>query len=88
MKLSPAELICRKRDGEALTDEQVVGFCFLLIIAGNETTTKLLANCLFAMQRFPDARRTVIAPRRTERAMVFEIVTTDGTVERIDGADS
>jgi cytochrome P450 len=36
-------------DGEALTDKQVVGFLFLLIIAGNETTTKLLGNCLLAL---------------------------------------
>ena len=40
-----AALIAAEPDGEALTDKQVVGFCFLLIIAGNETTTKLLGNC-------------------------------------------
>src|SRR4051812_10057597 len=31
--------LCAAGDDE-LSDEQVVGFCFLLIIAGNETTTK------------------------------------------------
>ena len=31
---------------ETLTDEQVVGFCILLMIAGNETTTNLLCNLL------------------------------------------
>src|SRR5262249_167022 len=51
-----AALIAAEPDGEALTDEQVVGFCFLLIIAGNETTTKLLGNCLLALQRFPTER--------------------------------
>ncbi len=40
----------------ALSDQQVVGFCFLLIIAGNETTTKLLANCLLALQQYPSER--------------------------------
>jgi cytochrome P450 family 109 len=29
---------------ETLTDDQVVGFCALLMIAGNETTTNLLGN--------------------------------------------
>src|SRR6185295_9850572 len=49
--------LCTAGTGDdALTDEQVVGFCFLLIIAGNETTTKLLANCLLALQLFPSAR--------------------------------
>ncbi|MFI4934093.1 MAG: cytochrome P450 [Caulobacterales bacterium] len=31
---------------ETLTDDQVVGFCILLMIAGNETTTNLLGNLL------------------------------------------
>jgi cytochrome P450 len=31
---------------ETLSDEQVVGFCALLMIAGNETTTNLLGNLL------------------------------------------
>src|SRR5262249_23297734 len=51
-----AALIAAEPDGEALTDEQVVGFCFLLIVAGNETTTKLLGNCLLALQRFPSEK--------------------------------
>jgi len=31
---------------EVLTDDQVVGFCILLMIAGNETTTNLLGNLI------------------------------------------
>ena len=31
---------------ETLTDDQVVGFCILLMIAGNETTTNLLGNLI------------------------------------------
>lgn len=31
-------------DGERLTDQEIVGFCILLLIAGNETTTNLLGN--------------------------------------------
>src|SRR5262249_54755522 len=30
-----AALLAAEPDGEALTDDQVVGFCFLLIVAGN-----------------------------------------------------
>jgi cytochrome P450 len=33
-------------EGERLTDEQIVGFNILLLIAGNETTTNLLGNLL------------------------------------------
>ncbi len=31
-------------DGDRLTDAEIIGFVFLMIIAGNETTTKLLGN--------------------------------------------
>ena len=34
-------------DGDRLTDEEIIGFMFLMVIAGNETTTKLLANAAF-----------------------------------------
>gem|GEM_PF-6300971 len=34
-------------DGDRLTDEEVLGFMFLMVIAGNETTTKFLANAAF-----------------------------------------
>ena len=41
-------------DGDKLTDEEVLGFLFLMVIAGNETTTKLLANAAFWGHRNPD----------------------------------
>ena len=31
-------------DGDRLTDEEVIGFLFLMVVAGNETTTKLLGQ--------------------------------------------
>lgn len=33
-------------DGEYLTEEQLLGFCILLLVAGNETTTNLIANAV------------------------------------------
>jgi cytochrome P450 len=53
-------LVHTEVDGERLDDLELVGFCFLLIIAGNETTTKLLGNALHALQCFPDERRRVL----------------------------
>jgi cytochrome P450 len=76
-----AALLAAESDGERLTDDQVVGFLFLLIIAGNETTTKLLGNCLLAMQRFPSERAKVIAePARIPDA-VEEILRYEGSTQ-------
>ena len=41
-------------NGDRLTDDEVLGFMFLMVIAGNETTTKLLANAAFWGHRNPD----------------------------------
>ncbi|MDQ1383450.1 MAG: hypothetical protein QOG65_829, partial [Actinomycetota bacterium] len=72
-----AALVAAESEGDHLTDDQVVGFLFLLIIAGNETTTKLLGNCLLAMQRFPGERHKVVRdpariPDAIEEVLRFE----------------
>ena len=41
-------------DSDRLTDDEVLGFLFLMVIAGNETTTKLLANAAFWGHKNPD----------------------------------
>ena len=41
-------------DGDRLTDDEIIGFMFLMVIAGNETTTKLLANAAFWGHHNPD----------------------------------
>jgi cytochrome P450 len=48
-------------DGDRLTDEEVLGFMFLMVIAGNETTTKLLANAAFWGHQNPDQLTQVYA---------------------------
>jgi cytochrome P450 len=44
-----------------LTDEQVIGFCLLLISGGHETTSKLIANGVRLFASHPDQRDAVIA---------------------------
>jgi len=41
-------------DGDRLTDDEVISFLFLLVVAGNETTTKLLGNAWHWGWRNPD----------------------------------
>jgi cytochrome P450 len=49
-------------DGERLTDEDVIAFLFLMVVAGNETTTKLLGHAVFHLTRHPDQLQRVFAP--------------------------
>ncbi|HEY4943628.1 MAG TPA: cytochrome P450 [Rhizomicrobium sp.] len=56
--------------GETLSDDQVVGFCILLMIAGNETTTNLLGNLLNRLARAPENWAALRAdPSGIERAI-------------------
>lgn len=41
-------------DGDKLTDEEIIAFLFLMVVAGNETTTKLLANAAYWGFKNPD----------------------------------
>lgn len=48
-------------EGDRLTDDEILGFMFLMVIAGNETTTKLLANAAFWGHKNPDQLSPVYA---------------------------
>ncbi len=47
--------------GERLGDDELLSFANLMIVAGNETTTKLLANALYWLWRHPEQRAWVRA---------------------------
>lgn len=48
-------------EGDRLTDEEIIGFMFLMVVAGNETTTKLLGNALYWAARTPGEYAKVVA---------------------------
>jgi cytochrome P450 len=48
-------------DGDRLTDGEIIAFLFLMVVAGNETTTKLLGNALFHLSAHPRQRAQVLA---------------------------
>lgn len=41
-------------DGQRLSDLELLGFCVLLLVAGNETTTNLIGNSILCFDQFPD----------------------------------
>ncbi len=54
------ELMDAEVDGKRLTDEELLGFCVLFVIAGHETTTKMVANAIELLDRHPDQRRQLL----------------------------
>ena len=47
-------LVSAEIEGDRLTDEEVISFLFLMVVAGNETTTKLLAHAVHWGTTYPD----------------------------------
>ncbi|HEX2171624.1 MAG TPA: cytochrome P450 [Dehalococcoidia bacterium] len=48
-------------EGERLTDEEILYFCYLLILAGNETTRNAISGGVRALIDHPDQRRHLAA---------------------------
>jgi cytochrome P450 len=68
-------------DGERLTDIDIVAFCFLLIIAGNETTTKLIGNAVNWLSVNPDQRRLIVDDPDLIPEAVEETLRYDGSTQ-------
>ena len=47
-------------DGQRLTEEELLGFCFLLVLAGNDTTSSLIGNGIVLLVEHPDQRARLV----------------------------
>jgi cytochrome P450 len=50
-----SDLIAAHEAGETLTAQELVDFCIVLLVGGNETTTNLLGNAILCFNEYPDA---------------------------------
>src|SRR5690606_8191394 len=76
-----AALIRAERDGRRLDDIEVVAFGFLLIIAGNETTTKLLGNAAYWLTKNPDQKRLLLDDPGLIPDAIEEILRYEGSTQ-------
>lgn len=76
-------LLAAEIDGDRLTEREVLGFLFLMIVAGNETTTKLLANALYWLWRNPAERDRVRADPSLVPGWVEETLRYDNTSQAL-----
>ncbi|MBB1034231.1 cytochrome P450 [Dietzia sp. CQ4] len=68
-------------DGETLTEEELLGFCFMLLIAGNETTTNLISNTAQILSERPETLRTIAAEHSLLPAAVEEFLRLESPVQ-------
>lgn len=57
-------------EGERLSDDEILGFCYQLIVAGNDTTTSLIGNGAVLLARHPDQQKLLAeSPERIPNAV-------------------
>ncbi|QBD83421.1 cytochrome P450 [Ktedonosporobacter rubrisoli] len=61
-------------DGERLSSEELVGFCVLLLVAGNETTTNLIGNTILCLDEHPEAMEQLRAKRELVPGALEEVL--------------
>lgn len=69
-------LIQAEENGDKLSSDELIPFCNLLLIAGNETTTNLISNLIFSLLENPGtyealAQSPELVPRAVEEAVRF-----------------
>ena len=76
-------LLRAELDGDRLSDKEIIGFLFLMIVAGNETTTKLLGNALYWLDRNPGERRKLEADPSLVPAWAEETLRYDNSTQAL-----
>jgi cytochrome P450 len=67
-------LLAAQIDDEHLSITEVLGFCFLLLVAGNETTTNLIGNALLCLDTYPEVWKQLHAEPALAPAVVEEVL--------------
>jgi cytochrome P450 len=74
-------LLAAEIDGERLNDIELIGFGFLLLVAGNETTTNLISNAAILLDRHRDQRRLLLEDPGRIPTAVEEFLRYDSPVQ-------
>ncbi|MGE0682575.1 MAG: cytochrome P450 [Candidatus Binatia bacterium] len=70
-------------DGESLQDWEILGFCILLLIAGNETTTNLMSNMLNLLTDRPELWQRLREDRSLVEPVIEETLRYESPVQQL-----
>jgi cytochrome P450 len=74
-------LLTSSPEGDALSHEELLSLCFLLTVAGTETTTSGMGNALLLLDHFTHDRARLVADRSLLPTAVDELLRYDSPVQ-------
>jgi cytochrome P450 len=74
-------LLAAEIDGARLSEPELIGFGFLLLVAGNETTTNLISNAAILLDRHRDQRRLLLEDPARISGAIEEFLRYDSPVQ-------
>jgi cytochrome P450 len=74
-------LIAARDDNEVMSDDELLAFVTLLLLAGNETTTNLIGNGLLALARHPEQMELLRRNPDLAPGAIEEMLRYDGPVQ-------
>lgn len=74
-------MVAAEHEGRQMTDAEIAGTAFLLLTAGNETTTNLIANMTMVIGTDPDLRRTLVDDPSLIPAAAEEVLRLESPVQ-------
>ena len=76
-------LMAAEMDGDTLGDEEIISFLFLMVVAGNETTTKLISNAWYWGWRYPEQSQKALSARERVPDWVEETLRFDTSTQML-----
>jgi cytochrome P450 len=76
-------LLAAELDGERLSEEELLGFCMLLILAGNDTTSSLIGNGLVLLARHPEQRAELVGDPSLWPSAIEEMLRIESPVQAL-----
>ncbi len=76
-----SELVRAEEAGDKLSEDELLGMVFLLLVAGHETTVNLIGNSMLALLQHPDQLQKLREDPSLIKPAIEELLRYDGPVE-------
>jgi hypothetical protein len=74
-------LVAAELDGARLTDWDILGFCFVMVAGGNDTTGNLISHGMVLLDEHPEARERLVADPALIPGAVLEFLRLESSVQ-------